>query len=222
MLTLTRKNQSTGISAKDFFYNWNLQQYAYHDDLIGKWQNRNNTKEGLSTGLIENEVIMTKLAPFTIPFPLTITAGQGTKPSDFVYTIALRINGTKVFKITHDQKWAVNQDVIDPPSIADNSYYYLEYLDYYSFLPTTVTTAELDYIASPTDVVWAYTFDGNGRQVYSAGGGGGVTPTTGSVQPKWQQNTLIEITRRTLKELGVEFKDNELEQYGQSIISTGD
>lgn len=210
---IIRKNQAGNISATDFFYAWNMEQYAYHDDLVGKWQNRNNTKEGMNTGLIQNEVIMTKLAPFTIPITLPITTGNANKPADFIYTLALRINGEKVFKITHDQKWAVNQDVIDPPSIADNSYYYLEYLNYYSFLPNTVTTCDLDYIASCTDVVWGFILDGSNRQVYNVGT---------SEQPKWNQNTIIEITKRTLKTLGVSYKDGDFEQYGQSIITAGD
>lgn len=209
---LIRKNQSGNISATDFFYAWNSEQYAYHDDLVGKWQNRNNTKESMNTGLIQNEVIMTKLAPFTIPVTIVVVGGQAIKPNDHIYTLALRINDTKVFKINHDQKWAVLDDVIDPPSIADDSYYYLEYLNYYSFLPTAVTSVELDYVASCTDVKWAFTIVG-GRQVYDS---------VLSVQPKWNQNTIIEITKRTLKSLGVSYKDNDFSSYGQSIITAGD
>lgn len=209
---LIRKNQSGSISATEFFYTWNAEQYAYHDDLVGKWQNRNNTKEGMNTGLIQNEVIMTKLAPFTIPVTISIAAGKATKPTDLIYTLALRINDTKVFKITHDQKWAVLDDVIDPPSITDDSYYYLEYEDYYSFLPSAATSVDLDYVASCTDVVWGFTLSG-GRQVYDSGT---------SVQPKWNQNTIIEITKRSLKELGVSYKDSDFASYGQSIITTGD
>lgn len=209
---LIRKNQSGNIGATEFFYTWNAEQYAYHDDLVGKWQNRNNTKEGMNTGLIQNEVIMTKLAPFTIPVTIGVVAGKATKPDDFIYTLALRINDTKVFKINHDQKWAVLDDVIDPPSIVDDSYYYLEYEDYYSFLPTTVTSVDLDYLASCTDVKWGFTIVG-GRQVYD--------PAT-SVQPKWNQNVIVEITKRALKILGVSFKDSDFTQYGESNIRTGD
>ena len=212
LLFLIKKNQSGSIGATEFFYTWNMEQYAYHDDLVGKWQNKNNTKEGINTGLIQNEVIMTKLAPFTIPVTIPIVGGHGTKPADLIYSLALRINDTKVFHINHDQIWAVKDDVIDPPSIADDSYYYTEYLDYYSFLPPAVTSFDLDYVATCTDVVWGFTIVG-GRQVYNAGT---------SVQPKWNQNTIIEITKRALKILGVSFKDSDFASYGQSIISTGD
>lgn len=210
---LVRKNQSANISTTEFFYTWNAEQTAYHDDLIGKWQNRNNTKEGMNTGLIENEVIMTKLLPFTIPVTIPIVAGKATKPSDIIYTIALRINDTKVFHINHDQIWAVKDDVIDPPSTTDDSYYYYEYLNYYSFLPISVTSVDVDYVASVTDIVWAYTLDVNHMQVYDP---------ANSVQPKWNQNTIIEITKRSLEILGVSYKDADFSAYGNRVVQTGD
>src|SRR5690348_2148702 len=138
MRLLVRKNQSGSISSTEFFNTWNSEQSAMHTDLVGKWQAAAAGRVGAGNqGFVENELITTKMAPFTVPTTLTIAAGQATKPADFVYTLALRINDTKVFKVNHDQIWAVKQDVIDPPSITDDSYYYTEYLDYYSFLPTT-------------------------------------------------------------------------------------
>lgn len=219
---LIRKNQAGGISANDLFYAWNSEQKMYQSDLLGRFQARSNGKLGSNTGLIENETILTKLAPFTKPATLTIAAGQATKPTDFVYTLAIRIVNEKVFSMAKDEIWYVKNDVIDPPSTTDGSYFYTEYLNYYSFLPNTVTSADLDYIAAPTDIVWAYTIDGDGRQVYSAAGGGGVTPTTGSVQPQWDDLSIIEITKRSLKVLGVSFKDQDFSQFGNPNIITGD
>ena len=60
--------------------------------------------------------------------------------------------------------------------------------------------------------VWGFTLDGNKRQVYNAGT---------SVQPKWNQNTIVTITKRTLKSLGIHFKEQDLQQYGNSVINTG-
>lgn len=210
---ILNKNQAGGISDTDLFYAWNMEQYAYHEDLVGKWQARANGKQGINTGLIQNEVTMTKLLPFTIPITIDIVAGQGIKPSDLIYTLALRINDVKVFQVDHDQIWAVKDDVIDPPSIDDDSYYYTEYLNYYSFLPVSVTSFDLDYVASCTDINWAFTFDGNGRQVYDA---------ANSVQPKWGQNTIVEITKRTLTSFGVHFEDSNFTEFGKSNTTTGD
>lgn len=217
---LIRKNNAGGISSTDFFNAWNLEQYAMHEDLLGHWQNRSNGKTGQNTGLIQDETILIKLAPFTLTTTLTIVGGFADWPADFIYQAALLINGEKVYHFNKDERFSITDSVIDPPSIADDSYYYTEYASLtngirgrYEFLPHAVTTAQLDYIASCTDVVWAYTLDGQGRQVYDV---------TNSVQAKWNQNTIIEITRRSLKSFGITFKDQDLTQYGQSVINTGD
>lgn len=209
---LTNKNQAGGISATDLFNAWNAEQTQQHDDLVGRWQKQNNTKTGIMSGLIEDEVTISMMAPFIVPVTIPIVGGQGIKPGDYIYGIALRINGAKVFSVNHDSVYAVNDDVIDPASIADNKYYFTEYLNYFSFLPTGVTSFDLDYVAETTDIVWGFTLDVNNRQVYNA---------ATSVQPKWNKNTVVTITKRTLKGFGLHFDDREFENFGESNIQTG-
>ena len=212
-LKLMRKNQAGFLSSVEFAYYWNDAQATYQDDMLGRFQAKNTGKEGSNTGLIENETIMTKLTPFIVPTTLTIASGQSVKPTDFIYTLALRINNTKVFQVNPDEIWAMLDDVIDPPSVADDSYYYTEYQNYYKFYPNTVTGAELDYIKTPTDVVWAFGLDTAGRQIY--------TPT-GSVDPAWDNNSCREITKRMFTNLGITFKDQEFEQFGQKVQTIGE
>lgn len=210
---LLKTNQSGRVSATDLFYAWNSEQAAYQNDLLGRFNLNNNGKEGANTGLILNETIKQELAPFTIPLPITIAAGKATKPADFMYEIGFRKGNYDIIKINHDQISNVNRSVIDPPNITDNKYYAVEYDNYYYLLPQTLTgVVDLDYIASCTDIVWGFTFDGDGRQVYNAGT---------STQPKWNQNTIVTITKRTLKSLGIHFKEQDLQQYGNSVINTG-
>lgn len=209
---LTNKNQAGSISSTDLFNAWNAEQTQYHEDLVGRWQKQNNTKTGIMSGLVEDELTISKLAPFIVPTTIAVGGGLGFKPADYIYGIALRINGTKVFWVSHDTIWAVNDDVIDPPSLADDSYYYTEYLSYFFFLPASVTTFDLDYVAETTDIIWGFTLDGQNRQVYDAGS---------SVQPKWNKNTVVEITKRTLKGFGLHFDSREFENFGESNIQTG-
>lgn len=210
---LCNKNQAGGISATDLFYMWNSEQSAYQSDLLGRFQARSNGKEGMNTGLIENATILTKLTPFIKPATLTIALGIANKPADFIYKLALRINGSDVVMINKDQIATVNASVIDPPLIADNKYYATEYLNYYSFLPNTVTSADLDYVCIPTDIAWGWTPDPQGRQTYAPGT---------SAQPQWAQNDIVDITKRALKGLGIHFKDQDFAQFGNSNIVTGD
>ena len=48
-------------------------------------------------------------------------------------------------------------------------------------MPPEVTTFDLDYISTPANVVWAYTFDTNGRQVYNSFGITGLNVIYGGV-----------------------------------------
>ena len=215
---LMRQNQSGSISTTDFFNAWNTEQNAYFSDLMGKWQKMNNNKTGTNTGLIMNETIMTQLAPFTVAGSVVISSGSATKPDDFIYGLArrLELNSVEylVTKINHGQKWYVNNDVIDPPSVTDGTYYIIEYEDYYDILPTSATgNLQLDYIAQPVDVIWGYTWDAQNRKVYNAGL---------SIQPQWQQMTVIEITKRALTNFGVSYHDKDFTNFGQRNTQTGD
>jgi hypothetical protein len=217
VLNLIKKNQAGGLASKEFEYQWNDAQTAYQDDLLGRGQSRNNGKTGLNTGLIEDETILQKLSRFTKGVDLTIISGNADKPSDFVYRLAFRINGTDAYKITHGQIATVNESVIDPPSVANNQYYFVEYEDYYYILPHTlptvsITTAQLDYIITPPAIVWGYTFDADDRQVYNSGT---------SVQSLWDNNSNREICKRVLANLGVSFKDPDFENFGKSVQLTG-
>jgi len=208
---LVRKNQSGSISATDFFYVWNSEQSAYFQDLKGRFQNRNNEKLGTNIGLIENETIEIKLSPFTKTTTISITAGNGPKPSDFAYLLSLRIGGQDVLHINKNQISTVNDNVIDPPNVTDGKYYYTPYLNYYTFLPNTVTQATIDYISVPVDINWAFTIVA-GRQVYNS---------AASVQPQWAQEDILEITGRTLKKLGIAYHDSDYAAYGNSVQNTG-
>lgn len=210
---LTRKNQAGGISANDLFYHWNAEEAMYHADLLGRWQNRNNGKSGNNTGLVLNETILSDLAPFLISEDITVSSGFGDKPEDFIYRAALRVGDYKVDVINHGQIPAVKASVIDPPSATANTYYAVEYENSYSILPNTVTGVTLDYIAAPTGIKWGYTFDADRRQVYNPGT---------SIQPKWNYNTVVEITKRTLANFGVSFKDQDFLNYGRTAQATGD
>jgi hypothetical protein len=211
---LTRKNQSNSISPNDYFYAWNAQGASYMQDMLGRFQRNSTTKEGLRTGAIENATIKSKLAPFTKNVTIPVTAGLAPKPSDFTYAWALRetTSQQRIWPANHDQLWSIMESVINPPSISENSYYFTEYGLNYSILPEATASIDLDYCTGHLDLVWGYTVDGNGRFAYD--------PAT-SVQPLWSQSSIVEISQRTLKLFGVSYHDNDMSQFGESIIDKG-
>jgi hypothetical protein len=210
-LNLMKKNQAGAVASTVWARHWNDEQSAYQDDLLGRFQNRSNGKSGVNTGLILNKTILQKLAPFTKKATIAIASGDGDKPAGFAYELALRINGKEVKHIEHDQIAAVNDSEIDPPSEAANAYYVVAYEGFYTFLPSSVTEAVLDYIEVPTDVLWNYEIVSQ-RQVYKV---------AGSVQPQWDNNSCREITRRVLNTLGVSFKDADFANFGNRVVNTG-
>lgn len=213
-LDLINKNQAGGLNNEKFENLWNGEQNAYQNDLLGPFQARNNTKTGANTGLIENETILQKLSAFiTKKVYSGVTSGQATKPDDFIWRLSFMSNGYDIYKINYNQRDSVNHSVIDPPSITNNRYYFLEYEDYYELLPSNVTSATLDYIKAVPAIKWGFTYDVDGRQVYNSGS---------SIQPLWDNISCMEITKRMLKSTGVSFKDKDFENFGNSVIQTAD
>jgi len=212
------KNQAGSLSATEFGYLFNSEQIAMMNDLLGVWQRNNNSKQGNLTGLIENQTILNKLLPFTGKTIVEVSGGVCFLPDPYVYILSFTYLGHKVFYLTKDQLYNMKTDVIDPPSVADNKYYFTDIFDgldkrFLIYPAISITSGELPilyYVSEPSPVLWDYTIV-SGRQVYN--------PLT-SFQPLWDELTAQEICNRCLKKLGVHFKDGDFVNYGNSVIQT--
>lgn len=214
MKFLIRKNATGSLSSTEFEIAWNSEQKSFQSDLLGRFQKQSNGKQGMNTGLALNQTIMTKLTPFTHNVSIPVVSGYAVKPYNFIYELGLRSTGDKqVTHVQHGQLSSVINDSIDPPSIVDGAYYTAEYDDKYKVLPQALGVVYLDYIGTPRDVVWGYGIDIYDRRQYNQ---------NTSTQAQWMDNDIIEITKRTLKSLGVSFKDADFVNFGQSTIITGD
>ncbi len=208
------KNQAGGIEDIKFARLWNGESSSFFRDLVGRFQ-RNQTGKLISqTGLIENETILQQLSCFTKNNPaITVTAGNAAKPSDFAFRLSVRVGDIEAVKINQDEIASVKGDVLcDAPSATNGKYYYVEYLNYFTMLPSSTASIVLDYISYPVDILWNYTRDVNNRKVYNP---------TGSVQPVWGDGECREITERMLNKLGVSYKDRDFQNFGKSVIATG-
>jgi hypothetical protein len=210
-LDLINKNQAPTYSPDNFFYIWNSEQRSLQADMLGRFQPRANNKTGNNTGLIENETVLTALIPFTKNVSIPISGGQGIKPSDSLYDLAMRAGTTRIYRLNKGQWYSVQQSVIDPPDI-NGTCYYTDYANYFSVLPVSISSVDYDYICDVTNVVWAFIIDGNNTAVYDPGN---------SIQPLWAATEIIEITKRTLKSMGVRFSSQDFENFGQSAINSG-
>jgi len=117
----------------------------------------------------------------------------------------------RIYRLEENRYAERIQDSIDP--INEANAFFVEQNTNWRIYPNTLTNITLKYLTVPTDVVWNYTTDGNGRPVYNS---------TGSVDPLWYNNDIDEIVARAAKIIGVSFKEPTLTQFGQGVINTGE
>lgn len=210
---LTRKNQTASITPAEFNLVWNSEQRSYMGELLGRFQPRSNSKAGQNTGLIENQTILSALAPFTTTANQSVAiTGNAAKPTDIVYLLDIRCNDQSVRMINKGQIYAMLRSLIKPPNITTGNYYGTEYDTFYKIWPSQAGSIDVDFIRNCPDVVYAYTDDANGVAQYDAGN---------STQPLWKDLELQEITKRTLKQFGVSMSERTFSEFGQSNILTG-
>lgn len=209
---IVRKNQLGSLSPDDFQYAFNTAQRNYYDFLVGRVEQYQYGRPAPRVGLSMTDNVVSRLMPFEKSATPTLTSGLVTKPSDFNKLLAMYTPGNyRVYRIEEDRFAERFQDSIDP--IDEANAFYVEQATNWRVYPTTLTNVTLKYLASPTDVVWAYTLDGSGRPVYTS---------TGSVQPLWYDNDIDEIVARAAKIIGVSLKEPTLTQFGQGVINTGE
>jgi hypothetical protein len=205
---LVRKNQTSSITADEFFLAWNSEQRSFMGDILGRIQDRSG-----KAGLIESDRALTILSPFTETADITVDiTGAATKPTDLVYRLAVRAADKNVKMLTKGQIYAAINSGIDSPSVANGIYYGTEYDTFFKIWPASAGSITLDYIRNPANVAWGSTNDGNGVAQYNAGA---------STQPEWRDEQIQEITKRSLRLFGVSFSSQDFQQFAQSTIKTG-
>ena len=103
------------------------------------------------------------------------------------------------------------QDSIDP--VNEENAFYVEGNGVWNIYPASLANVKVKYLKVPTNVVWNYTLDGQGRPVYNP---------TGSVNPEWMDNDIDELIGRACKILGISIKENALVSYGQGVLQNGE
>ena len=207
------KNLQQGyLSPADFNLVINQAQKSYVAYLLGDFQ---QYQPGRATARVEfgqNSVIRQRLSPIIYQTNLGVDGfGYSPYPADYLQTDAMwSLYGyNRIREIQQNFLYSTYNSVIDP--IADWPLYTIEATGF-RFFPTTLGSAKLSYIAQAPDMEWGYTTNVNGIPVYSAGA---------SIQPVWDDATILEIIVRALRLVGVNLQYNDVSVYANQIQTQG-
>ena len=215
------KAQNGYLSPSDFNLVINQAQTSYQDYLLGEFQQYQYGRPQARVNYSQNENIRQRLTPLITEATLTInsTTGESPYPADYIQVDAVVTNDFKRVRfVPQDSLYSYYNSEIDP--VVTNPIYLIE-PNKFQFYPKTLGSAILTYVKNAPDIVWAYTTV-SGRPVYAPTQTGvGVTPTTGTVQPVWDDVDLLEIITRALKLIGLNLQDGIVSQYANQITQTG-
>lgn len=213
VLYATAKNASQGyVSPDDFNLTINQAQKSYVSYLLGSFQQYMPGRPVARVEFGQNTIVRTRLAPIIYWYNLSVNSvGYTPYPGDYLQVDAMLTYGDykRIRAVQQDSLYSYYNSVIDP--IAENPVYILQDKGFH-FYPENITNAKLSYVRNPPDMVWGYTLDVNGIPVYN--------PAT-SVQPVWDDASILDIVVRALAIIGVNLQTNVLEQYSMSIKNQG-
>ena len=215
------KAQNGYLTPSEFNLTINQAQISYQDYLLGEFQQYQPGRPQARINYSQNENIRQRLTPLLATASLAVNSSTGAVvyPADYVQADSLLTSTLQRVRYTQqDSLYSYYNSTIDP--VATNPIYMITSTGF-QFYPITIGTVTLNYIKEAPSIVWAYTTV-SGRPVYApTQTGGGVTPTTGSVQPVWADVDLLEIITRALKLIGLNLQDGQVQQYANMVTTQG-
>lgn len=207
------KNQNGTLVAEDFNRVVPLAESGYINYLLGTFQTYQNGRAISRVELGQNSVVRQRLSPIIKRVVLTVdAAGLCPYPTKYIQADAMWDNSTsyKRIKWVDQDKWysTVNSSI---DKVALKPIYMITDTGF-EFAPKTIGVASLSYVQQPVAIKWAFSLDGNSRRVYDS---------TNSVQPVWNDISIMEIIVRALALIGVNLQLREVESYSQLIKTQG-
>lgn len=180
-------------------------QGAYHTaEEIDRFLNdASNDKFNEEKRLFElNGYISDNLANFKTKATVTLTAGLGDKPADYDYrTNAATISGTPSLnnlkiEIVPEGEWI--ERLADPIDVVSATRPICAIRGQIEVSPSSLASMKLYYLKRPANMVFGYTTDGDGNNIYDSGS---------STDSDWPDSTHMDIIIRGLVYAGVAMTD---------------
>lgn len=211
-LYILNKFQGGGLTPTEFNRVINVAQRSYMSWLLGTMQTYQPGRPIAQVELGNNASVRQRLTPSIYEYNLAVNAdGFSPYPGDFLQVDAMwNIYGfDRVRWVGQDRWYSTANSVIDP--VATNPIYRIRDVGLF-FLPLNIGAAKMSYVRNPPDMVWAFTLDGNQREVYDP---------ANSVQPIWDDLSILDIIVRALRIIGVNLQADQVSQYATEIKQTG-
>lgn len=215
VLYATAKNLSQGyVSPADFNLTINQAQRSYVSYILGSFQQYMPGRPVARVEFGQNTVVRTRLTPVIYWQDLTVDpTGFCPYPEDYLQTDAMLTSTgyQRIRSVQQDSLYSYYNSTIDP--VATNPIYILEDTGF-RFFPIDIATAKLSYVGNPPEIKWGYTLNVNGIPIYD--------PTyPNSIQPVWDDASMLEIIVRALAIIGVNLQLNVVEQYSMEVKNQG-
>lgn len=174
-------------------------QGGYHSpEEIDRFLNdASNDKFNEEKRLFElNGYISDNLSNFKTRATVTLIAGLGDKPSDYDYrTNASTIAGLKI-EIVPEGEWI--ERLADPIAIVSATRPICAIREQIQISPSSLASMTLYYLKRPATMVFGYTEDGDGNEIYDAGS---------STDSDWPISCHTDLILRALSYAGVSLPD---------------
>lgn len=205
------KNQNGYLDSDQFNLIINQAQISYQASLFGETQQYQYAKGQSRVEYSMNEDVRQRIMPFWTKATLAISSGNAVYPADFLQLDAM-LNSTETDRIRYaaPNKWySFIKSKIDP--VATNPIY-RPTEGGFIFAPTTLTSAKIWYFKVPPAILWSYTLDANGREVYNS---------AASVDPLWYDSDVFEIIARALSMIAPNLQSATIAQYAAQLKANG-
>lgn len=206
------KFQGGGLSPAEFNRINNIGMRSYISYLLGSFQTYTPGRPIAKVELGNNSVVRQRLTPSIYQYNLSVDAsGYSPYPGDFLQVDAMwSIYGYDRVRFVDQDRWySTFKSTIDP--IATNPIYMIKDIGL-EFAPINIGAAKMSYVRNPPNMIWAYITDINGREVYDP---------ANSVQPIFDDLSILEIIVRGLQLVGVNLQAADVAQYSQMIKNQG-
>lgn len=205
------KDQNGYVSPNDFNNAMTNAQNGFVAWLLGLFQQYSPGRPAAIVELGQNQIVRQRLTPVIYGYDLSIDgAGFSSKPGDFQQVDAmLTMDMKRIRSVEQDKIWSVYGDVID--SYQTNPFY-VTHPTGFKFYPASLSEAHLSYIRTPPDIIWGYTLDINGLEIYD--------PST-SQDPIWDDVSMMDIIVRALRIIGVSLQAADVNAYSTEIKRIG-